>query len=168
MINIITDISQLSFSQWMSVYEESLNKDAKRHYLNLDRNVALLYAQQDLYSYLESVFFSTKGAAAAVWLVDGAYVSALRFEPYQDGYLITAMETKPCMRGKGFAQKLLGGVSALLFHQYKLPIYSHVHRDNSASIACHRKCGFVTEYEHALFLDGSFHPECSTMIYKEI
>lgn len=166
MLKIATKISQISYSQLMDVYDQSNQLDARLHYSNLDHYAALINAQQDLYHYLKAVFFSIQGSALAIWEEKVRYVSALRYELFEDGFLITALETAPKERGKGYARKLLKAAAEKLAQEYGCPVYSHVDRNNAPSLACHAKCGFTVSSDVAVFLDGSNHPECFTMIYE--
>ena len=99
-----------------------------------------------------------------MWAPEGLYRSALRLEPYNDGYLLTALETTPAMRRKGYAEAL---VRAVLNAFSDMPIYSHVARANRASIALHKKCGFSKHLDYATYLDGSVSAQAVTFIYQQ-
>lgn len=120
----------------------------------------------DLYDYLREDFFRVSGAFYAVWEESGQYVSALRAEPYQDGYLIEALQTHVLQRCKGYAQMLLK--STLLSGRIPagLPVYAHIHKKNAASLAVHRACGFQQILDYAVFIDGSVYRNSCTMILR--
>ena len=159
MLLLLDRLQNAKYHELMSVYEESILADAALHYKKLDHGIAVQYAQQDLYTYLDDIFFKTDGACLALW-EDGFYRAALRLEPYRDGFLITALETEPHSRRKGYGMKLLQAVTG------KYPIlYSHVDRSNPASMQCHLKAGFFRSLDHSEFIDGTVHPECVTLKY---
>ncbi len=99
--------------------------------------------------YLRHEFFLLEGTALAIWEENGTYVSALRLEPWEDGYLICGLETRKDQRGKGYATRLLMAVPAVKPH------YAHVAKTNGASLTAHKKAGFVVVKDTARYLDGS-------------
>lgn len=103
------------------------------------------------YRYLQEVFFRTPGARYCLWREGDQVVSALRLEPYQDGYLLNALQTHPDHRGKGYASQLMGFVVCLS----EKPVYSHIDSQNRASVAVHEKCGFQKIKDTAVLLDGT-------------
>ena len=127
--------------------------------LNVDRETAERDysswhgAYNGMLDYLQSLFDC--GGACGVWIHEGIYVSALRLEPYRDGFLIAGLETVPQMRNRGFAEQLLRSVCQQLREQGGAVLYSHVHISNAASLRVHVKCGFSGYLDHAVFLDGS-------------
>lgn len=151
MLVVAEKFSQLRFLQLMAVYEQSNLENGSRLELHLSENELLLRAESSFYTYLTECFFKTPGAAYALWEVDEAYVSALRLEPYRDGLLIAALETKPDRRNMGFATELLRAVR----DRWQEPLYSHVSKQNGASLALHEKCGFQPIADHACYIDGS-------------
>ena len=92
MLQVIKSIQEIRFSQIMSVYAESNICYGNKEYPQLSEGLRLLSAEQDFYAYLRDFFYTT-GAFYAVWCVDGQYRSALRMEPYHDGYLLAGLET---------------------------------------------------------------------------
>lgn len=121
------------------------------------------YMCREFYDYLVDVFFRVPGAVYAVWEMEGEYISALRAEPYLDGFLIEALETACCHRNKGYAKALL--YAFLKSEQVKqcYPIYAHVHKKNEASLKTHMGCGFVRVLDHAEFIDGSVYQHSCTL-----
>ena len=80
------------------------------------------------------------------------YRSALRLEPYQDGFLLEALETHPKHRRKGYAKKLISGVLERLPAGTR--VYSHISKQNTPSIASHQACGFHTLVDYSVDTDG--------------
>ncbi len=111
--------------------------------------------EADLFDYLQQVFFRTEGALYCLWQVDGVYRCALRLEPYEDGLLLTGLETPPTHRRKGYATALLTQTLQYLQKQGPVTIYSHIYHCNKASVSLHLRCGFRMMKDCAAFLDGS-------------
>ena len=157
MLLIAKRLGELDFSALMDVYIEGNLEKAEEY-----GDGGLLQAEREFRDYLREDFFRHAGAFYAVWLVDGSYVSALRMEPYEDGWLLEALETAPEYRRRGYAKAL---VSAVLEHMGGLTVYSHVSRRNIASIQTHMSCGFEKFLDHAVYLDGSVSNRAVTLRY---
>lgn len=145
MLHMARKLGELDFSRLMEVYMEGNLEKA-------EEGVTLLEAEQDFYQYLREVFFATPGALYFVWTEGKRYVSALRLEPYQDGWLLAALETAPEYRRKGYGKALVEAVLAL--PEYSR-IYSHIHWKNTPSIALHEACGFQKILDYGVYIDGS-------------
>ena len=150
MLYIVRSGRDLDFRQLMDVYEESNRQWAREHYPYLSESEQILRTEQDMYENLRC-FFLERASFYAIWEQDGSYVSAVRFEPYRDGMLLEALETKPAERKRGYAKQL---VTAVL-DQMHGKIYSHVDKHNHPSLAVHKDCGFEIILDHAVFIDGS-------------
>lgn len=156
MLQLVNNLGQLRFSQLMEIYIEG----------NLEKTedgLTLLEAEQDFYQYLQEVFFPTPGAKYCIWTENDQYVSALRLEPYRDGWLLEALETAPQHRRKGYAQQLVHAVTAL---PEFAKIYSHVHRENLPSLKLHEECGFQKILDYAVYIDGSVNRHCITLCHE--
>ena len=162
MLLITREISQLSFGKLMNVYEEGNAEKAALSYRTMDRNAAILLAEQDFYAYLAECFFKTDGAFYAVWQEKTEYISALRMEPYRDGLLLEGLETTPAYRRMGYAVKLLKAVLA----DVSAPVYSHVNKENMPSLRAHEACGFVRIADSAEMIDGTVSEEHCTLYRK--
>ena len=78
---------------------------------------------------------------------------------------MTALETAPGQRRKGYAFRLLGAVLGTLDG----PVYSHVVKSNLPSLALHERLGFRRIQESALYLDGSLdHRACTLRWVREV
>lgn len=162
MLHIARKLKDLSFFSLMEVYEESNRENAAAFRPDVSAEHALQMAEQEFYQYLREVFFPTPSAVYALWTEEEKYRSALRLEPYRDGLLLSALETAPEHRNRGYAEALVRGVLAQ-FPDTK--IYSHVHKSNLPSLKLHEKCGFQRISEQAAYLDGSVNDKCCTMRY---
>lgn len=153
MLLVLKSLKELNFSSLMEVYIEGNLEKA-------DEGMTLLQAEQEFYGYLRDVFFTMPGAVYCVWQERGEYVSALRLEPYKDGWLLEALETEPRHRRQGYGERLIRQV--LQLPEYG-KIYSHVHKKNLPSLRIHEKCGFCRISERAVYIDGSVNQEACTM-----
>lgn len=164
MLLVANRLSDISFGKLMEVYEEGNLEKAKSIYGNLDINAAIIQVEQDFYGYLRDVFFKTPGAYYLIWEEHGKYISALRLEPFEDGLLLEALETRPDSRGKGNGKRLV----CLASDRSTVPVYSHVNKNNTASLRTHEVCGFKRVYEWARLIDGTFAPYCCTFLYSKV
>lgn len=166
MLKVVQSIGQLNFSAMMNIYIEGNLENGKMNYPDDPEPQQLLKAEQDFYHYLDSVFFQQKDSWYAIWKAEGRDVSALRIEPYQDGYLMCALETAPSDRRRGYATALLISVQNYLSRQGSGILYSHVSKKNTASLSTHQKCGFQIIKEHAVYSDGSVLMNHFTLAYS--
>lgn len=155
MLKIVKTMRELDFSALMEVYIEGNEEKAEKY-----GDGGLLRAEQDFLVYLQDVFFRTQGAFYCVWLEENRLVSALRLEPYQDGWLLEALETAPHSRRKGYAKALM---TAVLQYMDGQTVYSHVSKHNDASLRTHLACGFEKYLDHAVYIDGSVTPRAFTL-----
>lgn len=155
MLKICQSLHSLDFGKLMQVYAESNSENAREFYPDEELNIAILKVEQSFYQYLKEDFFTVQGACYAVWEQGGAYVCALRLEPYRDGLLLEALETTPAQRRKGYAVNLIKAVMELLKQNEIKCIYSHVNKKNIPSLKTHFSCGFERVLEHAVYIDGS-------------
>lgn len=152
MLFVAHRLRDLSFGRLMEVYREGNAENGIECWPGESPERQLALAEQDFYDYLSQTFFRASGAFYGLWEANGNYVSALRMEPYQDGFLLSALETAPEHRRKGYARKL---ILAVLGEMGSVKIYSHVSKRNFASIRVHEDCGFQKVLDHAVYADGS-------------
>ncbi len=149
MLYVANSLKELDFRALMDIYEEG----------NAEKG-DILQAEQDFYQYLRETFFVIPNAYYCLWQECGKFLSALRLEPYKDGLLLEALETHPMHRRMGYATKLM---QAALRHVEQGKIYSHVHKDNVASLKTHEKCGFQIISDVARYIDGSVNDQSYTL-----
>ena len=152
-------LRELRFGELMKVYIEGNQEKAELNYSQEPAGASLRLAEEDFYRYLRDCFFRIPGAVYAVWEEQGSYVSGLRLDPYRKGMLLTALETAPLERRKGYAARLLGAV----LEQAEGPVFSHVAKDNLPSLKLHEKLGFRKIQDTALYLDGSVDSRACTL-----
>ncbi len=162
MLQYAENMGALRFSALMAVYAEGNQENGREFWPEEPEAREIALAEQDFCNYLQQVFFKTPGAVYAIWEVDGAYVSAMRLEPYQDGLLLEALETAPGLRRRGYAKALM---QAVLAGRENTPIYSHVGKRNVPSQRTHESCGFTRILDYAVYADGSVNQR--TYTYKK-
>lgn len=169
MLIIAHKLSNLLFSKLMQVYQEANIENGAIRYPHLSPIRQEAAAEQDFYQYLKEVFFRQQNSFYAVWEDEGKYVAALRIEPYQDGYLLCALETDPRFRRRGYATLLMKQVIAYLSALDDGVIYSHVSKRNTASLKTHNNCGFSIAADYAVYSDGSVQSNSYTLklVYKK-
>lgn len=163
MLLIYDRLSKIRFGQLMQVYAEGVAANGREFYPELPENQQILRAEQDFYAYLQTGFFTQSGDLYCIWEENGAYVSALRLQRYQDGLLLEALETHPNHRRRGYACRL---IQAVLDKLQPPKLYSHIGHRNFASQATHMKCGFQKISDHARYADGSVNTYCGTYLYE--
>ena len=156
MLKLINAMSELDAEQLLSVCRQTITNQQT----DAVANVAL-QAERDFLSYLREIFFRI-----CAWVIDGHYVSAVRFEPYRDGILLESLETKPSERRKGYAQALVSQSLAVLKQTGYRTVYSHIAKGNEPSIALHGKCGFKECSDTATLIDGTVSSRYCTMAYE--
>ena len=166
MFSVIKSLSELPFGELMSVYEEGNRKNGADCYPKLPENLQLLEAEQDFYAYLKC-FFRQEDSFYALWRQDGIPVCALRIEPYQDGWLLAALETRPDCRNRGYAKALVVEVLSYLEKSGRLPVYSHISDSNISSRKVHLSCNFREILPYAVYADGTNNDFCSTYFYDK-
>lgn len=163
MLLIAKSQRELDFRQLMDVYEEGNSGNACQQYPYLPLEQGIAEVEQDFYAFLKEAFFTNPEAFYGVWVADGCYVSALRMEPYRDGWLLEAVETKPAYRRKGYAKRLMKAV----LNQFPVGrVYSHIHKKNSLSRKLHEGLGFLRCADQAVYIDGSVDDRCATYLLE--
>ncbi len=166
MLEIFTSLQDFSFEKLMRVYEQSNALSGTGRYADLSPERQVQCAENDFYEYLHSTFFRLTGSLYCVWVEDGQYLSALRLEPFSDGYLLQALETAPMHRRKGIASQLVQGVLDYLAAIDPKTVYSHIHKRNKPSLLLHKKCGFRIVSDHAAFIDGTVSSDAYTLCFE--
>lgn len=162
MLKVAYSAGDLSFEQLCRVYEQSCREDGQLKCPGYSSNEQILAAEQELYEQVRC-FFREKNVFYGIWVVNDCYVSALRIEPYRDGFLLTGLETAPEARRKGYASTLIANVLSEIAKRGSARVYSHVERRNTASIAVHKSCGFEKCLDYAVYLDGSVSTDAYTL-----
>ena len=103
-----------------------------------------------------------------IWEEEGEWLSALRVERFDGYWFLEALETRPDRRKRGYAERLMIAVIQRLRGYGRVIIRDSVSKNNEASIALHRKCGFFIETENGVDYPGG-EPDagCYGMAYFE-
>ena len=165
MLLLAQNLRELSFGKLMEVYRESNGCSGEEFFPMETPERQLALAEERFYQYLQEDFFSKPDARYYIWSEDGEYVSALRLWTFLDGQLLEGLETKSGQRRKGYAASLIRAV------QRHFPagtrIYSHVSRNNRASLRLHEGCGFQVLQESARYLDGTVSTRALTLCWEK-
>lgn len=157
-------LSQLSFGKLMEVYEEGNRENGAELAPDEPENCQIRLAEQDFYDYLRNSFFCRPGVQYNILVENDRYLCALRLEPFRDGLLLEALETAPALRGKGYARKLITLVLEECAQQGGCKVYSHVSKQNTASLHVHYACGFRIASDCAVYVDGSVNHRAYTLL----
>lgn len=160
-IVVLRSMAQVDFSLLMQVYEESVLRQAQKDFPDASLAEAVKREEENIREDCRCCF--ADGGRYYVLLSDGEYVSILCTEPYGDGILISALETAPHCRRKGYSRKLLLAVK----EAEKGKLYSHVAKNNAASFALHKACGFSVLKDSARLIDGTVSAGFYTMVANE-
>ncbi len=163
MVSYVNRLPELNFGKLMEVYIEGNRENGAELYPEEGPEQQLLFAEQNFYQFLQETFFKTPGTVYALWVEDGRYISALRLEPYRDGLLLEALETRPDRRRRGYATRLMAKVLADKGGQR---IYSHILKGNIASVKTHERAGFRKVLDYSVYVDGSVNRACDTYCFE--
>ena len=144
MLTYIRDTKSIPFFEISQVYQQSIEDPGQSE--------NLWQEEQDLYHELQDLIEHRKGVLA-LWCTEQGIQTVLRLEKHLDGYLIHSLQTRQQSRRKGFARKLMTAV--LHDHPKGTVFYSHVMKDNVASLQLHLRCGFQVHSDMARLMDGT-------------
>ena len=131
-----------------SVYSEASYEIAKDKHPDMqDLSEAIREEEQYFVEKFLRKFMSKNENTYYVWDTNGEWVSAFRLTKLEGYYFMEALETTPEHRRKGYASELIKAVIQKLEEDESVVIRSNVRKTNTASLAMHRKCGFVIEGE---------------------
>ena len=154
MFKIYNRISNVDFRIYKELYSEQIEAQRLREYAHLSYAEGILRSEEDFW-YDTEIFFKTTGAFICVWFCDGRYASALRAEQYNDGYLLTNLETDITYRNRGYATLLIQGLKKHLLSIGCKRLYAHISKCNQISIIVHEKLGFQRIFDSATLVDGT-------------
>ncbi len=154
MFQICNNISCVDVGKLKYLYRYRIAESQRNNYPRLNDSERILQAEQDFY-YDIRAFLEIEGASLALWCDGDIYISGLRVEEYQNGFLLTNLETDPDYRNKGYATKLILSLMKHIEGPDCKYLYSHIEKRNFASLSVHQKCGFEILYDYASFVDGS-------------
>lgn len=162
MLLIKTRLEDIDFRQLMDIYVEGNVENAAYFWPDIPEDERIPKAEQSFHDYLQTDFFAQENARYFIREIDGRYVAALRLEPYQDGLLIEALETRPDCRRQGHAFALIEAVKATVPDR----LYAHISKRNTASLRTHEKCGFRRISGQAVYSDGTVNENHCTVVLR--
>lgn len=162
MLQIVTSGKELNMQQLLPVYVLS-NLECGQKLLKNESYWEQLRTGETVFRDSILSFLRIDGSMLALWNIRDRCVAALRLEPYQDGLLLSCLETAPEARGRGAATALLSAV----LERCPGKVYSHIHKSNKISFNLHLKVGFEIALDHGNLLDGTTSGSYYTMIYQK-
>ena len=140
----ITKYCDLDERKLMDVYAESNYENTEYFFPDeSNKETAVQKVEAGFMSYLKDEFYSLNEATYWILEGNGIWCSALRTCKILNGpYYLEALETRPDLRGKGYATKLLSGVLDALEKDGSFRLCDCVSKKNAVSLKTHEKCGF--------------------------
>ncbi|MBP5169079.1 MAG: GNAT family N-acetyltransferase [Oscillospiraceae bacterium] len=140
----ITNYSYLDAGKLMAIYAESNLENTDYFYPDeTDKDAALKKVEAGFMDFLQNDFF--KQDESAYWILEdeGVWLCAARTCRIKNGlYYLEALETRPDLRGKGYASQLLSSLLNVLKEEGSFILCDCVSKKNIASLRTHEKCGF--------------------------
>ena len=162
MLLAIRSISGVDSMGIQAVYAQTIQRIAQERYGKQRKNTAISLAKEQILEDLRN-FFSQKYATLYVWIPEGIPVAALRIEQFDDGLLLSCLETAPDARGKGHATDLVRHTLRDLAEKGYSRVYSHIAHGNIASYRVHEVNGFRIIKNSARLLDGTVTTKFDTL-----
>lgn len=163
MLKIIRSMAEADIAQLLNVYKNSL-AERKNLYRQLSDFEQTQAVENDFY--LNTMHFLEQHEGVyAVWVIEGAYVCAVRLVQFGEDILFAGLETEPNERRRGYASRLICAILKTFLND-DVCVYVHVRKDNTASVRLHKACGFVIEKESAVLLDGTVSNYFYTMRFQ--
>ena len=169
MLLVFETMNDKELEKLTELYAEGCYKNAKYlHPNDEDLTEAILEQKRGHVAFFKE-FLTKKGNTYYVLEEAGQWVSTLRMTKVNDFYYLEALETPVEYRKKGYGSKIIMEVISYLKQDGPVIIRDSVKKDNLASLATHRKCGFVIEHENAIYyLDNNrVDMDHYGLIYKE-
>lgn len=160
MLRIFDRLTETEFSDLMKVYIEGNEDNAVYFYPDKPLSEGVKLAEADFKRFLDG-FFAKDGNICYVLEEDGEFISALRLRSFEDFYYLEALETAPDYRRKGYAVSLITQVCGYLAEETgkEIVIRDCVSKNNQASLAAHKKAGFVIETEQGIDYENGSKPD---------
>ncbi len=155
MLITISSPGELDGERLMDIYRESNGENAEVQYPDMDRSEAVEKIKRGFVEFIKRDFLNGANRYF-VWERDGVWVSALRLYLVREGvYYIEALETRPDLRRMGYGTRVLSETLKTLEKTGKFEVHDCVSKKNEASLATHRKCGFVIDSDAGVdYLNG--------------
>ena len=165
MLFVIHSFFDVDFKGIQLVYAQTIQDIAQDRYADSGGIMAISRAEEQILEDLRN-FFSQKYATLYVWAPEGLPVASLRIEQFEDGLLLSCLETAPDARGKGYATTLIRHALRDLSRKGHLSVYSHIAHGNYASYHVHEANGFRVIKNSARLLDGTVTTKYDTLKWE--
>lgn len=162
----MTDAQAMRMIQ--TIYTEGCRENAQwRHPEATDLTAAIAEEEQVFLEFFRK-FLSNERNRYYILEENGEWVSALRLTRIDDFCYLEALETAENHRKEGCAVRLMGEVIDLLRTRGTVEIRSNVDKENTASLATHKKCGFIVAEENGVnYISGTQSSYVYGMLYRE-
>ena len=151
-----------------SIYTEGCRENAQlewRHPDTSDLAAAIAEEENDFLEFVRE-FLSEDRNRYYILEENGEWVSALRLTRIDNFYYLEALETAENHRQEGCAVRLMREVIALLRTRGSVELRSNVDKENLASLATHKKCGFTIAEENGInYISGTQSEYVYGMLY---
>lgn len=136
MLVVVKQVNEEIIERFFALYEESMK--------DLEANFRSLEEMKEAYASFLKDFMADPKQLVLVEEIDDIWASALRAVESADGrWFLEAVETKPQERKKGYGEALLHHTISHLRCLGMREVTCTIAKNNVASMALHRKCGFV-------------------------
>lgn len=150
------------------IYGESNLENVRWDNSEVEDFSKLLFEYEKGYMDFVQSFLDSEENRYYIWEINGQWVSALRMTKVEDFYYLEALETAKQCRKKGYGTEFLQELIRLLKRCGRVIIRSNVSKNNMASLALHRKCGFAIEEENGInYLTGEQRASVYGMVYRD-
>lgn len=167
MLLTLHNLTDEDIPKLMAIYAEGNRENADYFYPDLDPEEGERLVVVDFVKFLRTEFFPRPGNTCYVLEEEGRWVSALRVSETEDGLYLEALETHPDLRRQGCAARLLTQALELWRTQGVPAVRDSISCRNAASLATHKKCGFVVERKTAVNpLTGEENEGCCGMVCR--
>ena len=140
----ITNYCYLDARKLMDIYAESNLENTDYFYPDeTDKDAAVKKVEAGFMDFLQNDFFKQEDATYWILEDEGNWLCAARTCKIKSGlYYLEALETRPDLRGKGYASRLLSSLLDVLKEEGSFCLCDCVSKKNIASLKTHEKCGF--------------------------
>lgn len=139
----------------MDIYAESNGENAEDFFPDENREEGVRKVEENFLAFLKNEFFAREGNVYYVLEEEGVWTAALRLSELPNRlFYLEALETRPDMRRRGYAAKLIRKVAAELKKGGEFRICDCVSKRNIPSLKTHESCGFRAVGDGYDYLSG--------------
>ena len=151
-----------------SIYTEGCRENAQWRHPKAEDLTDAIHEEEQFFLEFLGKFMPQERNRYYILEENGEWISALRLTHIENFYYLEALETAETHRQQGCAARLMGEVIALLRKRGSVELRSNVDKENTASLATHKKCGFVIAEENGInYISGTESEYVYGMRYTE-